>query len=106
MSATPVIPLTADEVITSGRALYKAVQDATWPQDPESIAVLMRASSRLSTEIQVCARVRDDGFAVTPGRIASTRRAASDLLAAVHAYLGPEVAAEYVSNGEQGRAAA
>lgn len=102
MSA-PAIPLTAAEVITCGRALYRAVQDATWPQDEQAIGVLMRASSRLSTEIGVCARVQDDGFPVTTGRVASARKAASDLIAAAVA-CGLDVTA--VTGSSEGQAAA
>lgn len=98
-----MIPLTAAEVITSGRALYKAVQDATWPQDPDSIAALMRASSRVWTETEVCKRVLGDGFPVTPGRVASARRAVSDLIAAAVA-CGLDVTAAI--GGSEGQAAA
>lgn len=99
--AAATVPLTADEVITRGREVYRAAQDADWPE--EGRGVLLRASSRLATEIGICARVRDDGMTVTPGRIASARKAMGDLLAALHAYCGPEVAADVSS--EEARAA-
>ena len=95
-------PLTAEEVIATGSALYRAVQGAGWPAGGR--AALMRASSRLSTEIQICKRVLDDGFTVTPGRIASARKAAGDLIAAALA-CGIDVAAFAGGEDESGAAA-
>lgn len=95
------IPLTADEVIDAGRELHRAAQQADWPEEGRS--VLLRASSRLATETAICASVRDDGFTVTPGRVASARKAMGDLIAALHAYCGPEVAAAL--GGEEAKAA-
>jgi hypothetical protein len=83
---TYAIPLTADEVIACGRELYRRAQQANWPE--EGTEALRRASSRLWTETEICARIRDDGMRVTPGRIASARKAAGELIAVMDAYCG------------------
>lgn len=101
-AAEALIPVTADEIITHGREIYRRAQQAGWPDEGRD--VLLRASSRLWTETEICARVRDDGFQVTPGRLARAREAASGLLQALHSYCGAEAAA--IVSGEAGQVAA
>jgi hypothetical protein len=97
-----ITPETDDEIIAYGREIYRRAQQADWPQD--GVEALRFASSRLWTETEVCARVRADGFPVTPGRRARARRAAGELLQAIHSYCGPAAAAKV--SGQDGSVAA
>ena len=88
--AAGTIPFTAYELVPVAREVYRRAQRADWPE--EGRTTLLRLSSRLWTETEIIARVRDDGGTVTPGRVATARKAATDLLLALHAWCGPEAA--------------
>jgi len=92
----------ADEAVAYGRELYRRAQRLDWPA--EGVESLRNAASRLWTETEVCARVRADGFAVTPGRLARARGAATHLIQVIHSYCGPDAAAS--AAGQDGSAAA
>lgn len=97
-----LITETADEIIACGRELYRRVQQLGWPEG--GISALRGLSSRLWTETEVCARVRDEGMPVTAGRLAAAREAQVNLIRAVHAYCGDDAAA--FASGQDGSAAA
>jgi len=96
------VPETADEIIAYGRELYRRAQQIDWPA--EGVESLRGAASRLWTETEVCARVCADGFAVTPGRLARARGAATRLIQVIHSYCGPDAAA--FASGQDGSVAA
>lgn len=101
-SEKALIPETADEIVAYGFELYRLAQQLDWPEEGRD--ALRNAASLLWTETEVCARVRADGFVVTPGRLARARKAAGELIQAIHAYCGPDAAARI--SRQEGSAAA